>query len=102
MKTRVIDAGITQDQGKTTAPSIRTDSDEIVPREKNLALITLGSMHQFCELPDDVVLAVESSIRSAQAAVSTLLILTRNAPAVYKGELDPRVLYKAFMALHDV
>jgi oleate hydratase len=57
---------------------------------------------QFCELPDDVVFTVEYSIRSAQTAVYSLLGLNRRPPAVYKGEHDPRVLLKAFMALHEV
>jgi myosin-crossreactive antigen len=52
-------------------------------------------------LPDDVVFTVEYSIRSAQAAVYALLGLKREPPAVYMGKFDPRVLYKAFMALHD-
>ena len=56
---------------------------------------------QFCELPDDVVFTVEYSIRSAQTAVYALLGLDRAPPAVYKGAFDPRVLYKAFTALHD-
>ncbi len=62
----------------------------------------LGFMGQFCELPDDVVFTVEYSIRSAQAAVAELLDLKRRAPPVYKGALDPRVVYRAFMALHDL
>jgi oleate hydratase len=44
---------------------------------------------------------VEYSIRSAQTAVYALLGLKREPPAVYRGEFDPRVLYKAFIALHD-
>jgi oleate hydratase len=57
---------------------------------------------QFCELPDDVVFTVEYSIRSAQTAVYALLGLNLEPPAVYKGVHDPRVLYKAFTALHDI
>ena len=55
-----------------------------------------------CELPDDVVFTVEYSIRSAQTAVYDLLGLNRKPPAVYKGQYDPRVLYKAFTTLHDM
>ncbi|MBC7433741.1 MAG: oleate hydratase [Rubritepida sp.] len=62
----------------------------------------LGLMGQFCELPDDVVFTVEYSIRSAQAAVYAALGLNRAPPAVYKGAFDPRVLYRAFLALHDI
>ncbi len=63
---------------------------------KNLAFIG-----QFCELADDFVFTVEYSIRSAQTAVYSLLSLGRTPPAVYKGQYDPRVLLKAFLALHD-
>ena len=62
----------------------------------------LAFIGQFCELPEDVVFTVEYSIRSAQTAVYALLGLEREPPAVYQGEFDPRVLYKAFMALHDL
>ncbi len=73
------------------------DRPQIVPKgSQNLAFIG-----QFCELPDDVVFTVEYSIRSAQAGVNALLGLSKEPPAVYKGEFDPRVLYKAFRALHD-
>ena len=55
---------------------------------------------QFCELPDDV--TVEYSIRSAQAAVYALLGLKLEPPAVYKGQYDPRVLFRAFTTLHGI
>ncbi len=75
----------------------RGDRPQVVPeRSKNLAF--LG---QFCELPDDVVFTVEYSVRSAQTAVYRLLGLDRKPPPVYKGNYDPRVLLKAFLALHD-
>jgi oleate hydratase len=74
------------------------DRPQITPKGwKNLAFIG-----QFCELPDDVVFTVEYSIRSAQTAVRTLLGLNREPPAVYKGQFNPRVLFAAFMALHDL
>jgi len=69
----------------------------VPPGSKNLAF-----MGQFCELPDDVVFTVEYSIRSAQSAVYTLLGLNLAPPSVYKGFFDPRVLFKAFVALHDL
>ena len=72
------------------------DRPEVVPdHSMNLAFIG-----QFCELPDDVVFTVEYSIRSAQTAVYSLLGLERTPPPVYKGQHDPRVLLKAFLALH--
>jgi oleate hydratase len=74
------------------------DRPAVVPDgTRNLALIG-----QFCELSDDVVFTVEYSIRSAQTAVYALLGLNREPPAVYKGKYDPRVLLKAFKALHDI
>ncbi|WNJ93532.1 oleate hydratase [Bosea sp. 685] len=74
------------------------DRPQVVPDGyDNLAL-----MGQFCELPDDVVFTVEYSIRSAQTGVYALLGLKREPPPVYKGSFDPRVLYRAFRALHDV
>ncbi len=73
------------------------DRPQVRPiHSKNLAFVG-----QFCELPDDVVFTVEYSIRSAQTAVYSLLGLTRTPPPVYKGEYDPRVLLKAFLALHN-
>lgn len=62
----------------------------------------LGFVGQFVELPDDVVFTVEYSVRSAQAAVSTLLDLDTKPAPVYKGQFDPRVLLKAFVTLHDL
>jgi oleate hydratase len=74
------------------------DRPQVVPPgSRNFAF-----MGQFCELPEDVVFTVEYSIRSAQTAVYQLLGLRREPPAVYKGTYDVRVLYKAFMALHDM
>ena len=74
------------------------DRPQVVPPgSRNLAFIG-----QFCELPDDVVFTVEYSIRSAQTAVQKLLGLTRQPPAVYDGKFDPRVLTRAFLALHDL
>jgi len=74
------------------------DRPAVVPAgTRNLAFIG-----QFCEMPDDVVFTVEYSIRSAQTAVNALLRLDRPPPPIYKGALDPRVLYKAFFALHDL
>jgi len=79
-------------------PRVKGDRPDVVPKgSKNLAFVG-----QFCELPDDVVFTVEYSIRSAQSAVYQMLGLKREPPPVYKGTFDPRVLYKTFMALHDL
>jgi oleate hydratase len=79
-------------------PRQHGDRPDVVPEgSKNLAFIG-----QYCELPEDVVFTVEYSIRSAQVAVATLLGLKRMPPSVYQGKFDPRVLFKAFVALHDI
>lgn len=72
------------------------DRPQVLP-DHSMNLAFLG---QFCELPDDVVFTVEYSVRSAQTAVYSLLGLKHTPPAVYKGQHDPRVLLKAFLALH--
>jgi oleate hydratase len=72
------------------------------PRVVQEGSTNLAFVGQFCELPDDVVFTVEYSVRSAQEAVYSLLGLKREPPAVYKGTYDPRVLYHAFMTLHDL
>jgi len=74
------------------------DRPQVIPK----GTANLGFMGQFCELPDDVVFTVEYSIRSAQAAVYGLLGLRREPPAVYQGKFDPRVLFRAYKALHDL
>lgn len=79
-------------------PRDRGDRPQIVPKGST----NLAFMGQFCELPDDVVFTVEYSIRSAQTAVQSMLGLERGPPPVYKGAFDPRVLFKAFRALHDL
>jgi oleate hydratase len=74
------------------------DRPQVIPKGyTNLAFIG-----QFCELPDDVVFTVEYSIRSAQQAAYSLLGIHRDPPAVYKGVFNPRVLFKAFLAIHDI
>ena len=79
-------------------PRDRGDRPQVVPRGST----NLAFMGQFCELLDDVAFTVEYSIRSAQTAVQSLLGLKRSPPPVYKGEFDPRVLFKAFRAPHDL
>jgi len=74
------------------------DRPQVIPK----GTTNLGFIGQFCELPEDVVFTVEYSIRSAQAAVYGLLGLKRAPPAVYHGKFDPRVLFKAYGALHDL
>jgi oleate hydratase len=79
-------------------PRQQGDRPQVVPKGSR----NLGFTGQFCELPHDVVFTVEYSVRSAQTAVYELLGLKRQIPAVYQGKFDPRVLFKAFMALHDL
>ncbi len=71
------------------------------PQVKPQGSANLAFVGQFCEMPEDVVFTVEYSIRSAQTAVYSLLGWQRQPPAVYHGLFDPRVLFKAFIALHD-
>jgi oleate hydratase len=74
------------------------DRPQVMPKGyTNLAFIG-----QFCELPDDVVFTVEYSIHSAQQAAYSLLGIHCDPPAVYKGVFNPRVLFKAFLAIHDI
>jgi oleate hydratase len=74
------------------------DRPKVTPEgAKNFAFVG-----QFCELRDDVVFTVEYSVRSAQTAVYSLLGLNRVAPPVFKGNHDPRILLKAFEALHGI
>jgi len=79
-------------------PRGRGDRPAVIP-PKTARLAFVG---QFCELPDDVVFTVEYSIRSAQIGVYALLGLDRAPPSVYHGVFDPRVLFKAAKALHDI
>ena len=73
------------------------DRPQVIPAgTDNLAFVG-----QFCEVADDVVFTVEYSIRTAQIAVYGLLGLDRAPPAVYQGKLDPKVLFQAFLSLHD-
>ena len=74
------------------------DRPEVLPKGwENLAITG-----QFCEQPDDVVFTVEYSVRSAANAAYGLLGIDRKPPSVYKGQYDPRVLYKAFKGLHGI
>jgi oleate hydratase len=71
------------------------DRPDVVPKgSTNLAFVG-----QYCEQPDDVVFTVEYSIRSAQAAVYTLLRLDKKPTPIYKGAHDPRVLFEALETL---
>jgi oleate hydratase len=51
---------------------------------------------------DTVVFLVEYSDRTAQTAVYRLPDLHRELPAVYKRAFDLCVLFKAFVAMHDL
>jgi oleate hydratase len=59
-------------------------------------------MCRFYELPDDVVFTGKCSVRTVQATAVTLLSLKGRLATVYKGTCDPRVLFHAFKALHDL
>ncbi|ULR55464.1 oleate hydratase [Streptomyces deccanensis] len=72
------------------------DRPEVVPEGS----VNLAFIGQFAELPDDVVLTVEYSVRTAWTAVSRLLHLDRRPPTVHKGHHDPHVLAAALEPLH--
>ncbi len=72
------------------------DRPDVVPAgSANLAFIG-----QYAEVPDDVVFTVEYSVRTAQAAVATLLDLPTQPQPVYKGRHDPKVLIDALHTMH--
>jgi oleate hydratase len=72
------------------------DRPAVVPKgSTNLAFVG-----QFAEVPDDVVFTVEYSVRTAWAAVATLLKLDQQPPPVYQGRYDPRVLVHALETMH--
>ena len=56
----------------------------------------------FANCPMTFVFTVEYSIRTAATAVYSLLQLDREPPPVYKGQYDPRVLFRAFKTLHQM
>lgn len=60
----------------------------------------LAFIGQFAEVPEDVVFTVEYSVRTAWAAVATLLKLKKGPPPVYHGQYDPRVLVHALETMH--
>ena len=54
---------------------------------------------QFVEIPEDVVLTVECSVRGAQMAVFKLMGLKKSPNANYKGEYNVEVLTAAMKTL---
>lgn len=76
-------------------PRRRGDRPNVVPDgARNFAFIG-----QYCELPRDCVFTVEYSVRSAQIAVHGLTGLSPEPPPVYRGDLDPRVIWRALRAM---
>ena len=76
-------------------PRRRGDRPRVVPHgSTNLAIIG-----QFCEIADDVVFTVEYSVRSAQIAVYSLLHLDKSVSPIYRGYLDPRVLFDSLRTM---
>ncbi|MGW3126378.1 oleate hydratase [Streptomyces sp. NPDC001123] len=74
----------------------RDDRPAVVPEGS----VNLAFIGQFAEVPDDVVFTVEYSVRTAWTAVSRLLHLDKQPPAVYKGHHDPHVLAAALETMH--
>jgi oleate hydratase len=74
-------------------PRLRTDRPLPIPRSsKNLALIS-----QFVEIPDDVVFAVEYSVRAAQMAVYEFLSIDRQIPPISAHDKSLRVQFEALI-----
>lgn len=82
--------------GSVLLPRARGDRPDVVPPGST----NFGFIGQFAEVPDDVVFTTEYSVRSARTAVATLLKLDEAPPPVFKGYLDPGVLYEAVKALY--
>jgi oleate hydratase len=75
----------------------RTKSDR--PPVRPVGTENFAFIGQFCEIPDDVVFTVEYSVRSAQIAVFSLLGLKKPVSTLYKGQLDPGVLFASARTL---
>ena len=69
--------------------------DVVPPGSTNLAFIG-----QYAEVEEDVVFTVEYSVRTAWAAVATLLKLDKQPPPVFRGRRDAKVLVEALQTLH--
>ena len=69
--------------------------DVIPPGATNFAF-----MGQFVEVPDDCVFTVEYSVRTAQAAVYTLLLPDKKITPVYAGHHDIHILIEAMKAIN--
>lgn len=67
----------------------RADGDRPLPMPKNSK--NLAFVSQFVEIPDDVVLTVEYSIRVAQMAVYGLLGIDREIPPVLHHDQSIKV-----------
>jgi oleate hydratase len=61
--------------------------------------VNLAFLGQFCEQPGDVAFTMEYSVRSARTAVHELTGRGPGALPVYRGYLDPAVLWRNLMAL---
>jgi oleate hydratase len=76
-------------------PRAAGDRPAVVPDgARNFAFVG-----QFCEVPDDTVFTVEYSVRTAQMAVYKLLALNRKVTPMYRGYLQPGVVFRALCAL---
>ncbi len=58
-----------------------------------------GFLGQYVEIKDDVVFTVEYSVRSAMMAVYSLLGINKKVPPVYRGYLNPIIVWRAIKAL---
>ncbi len=72
-------------------PRALGDRPAVVPQGS----VNLGFVGQYAETPDDVVFTVEYSVRTAQAAVYSLMGLDRAPIPMYQGKHDIKVLVNA-------
>ncbi len=73
------------------------DRPQVIPNQaKNFAFVG-----QFSELPKDTVFTVEYSVRTAQEAVYKLLGLNKKPTQIYRGYLNPKILWQDFWTLFE-
>jgi oleate hydratase len=71
------------------------DRPAVVPK----SAVNFAFLGPYCEIADDVVFAVEYSVRSAQTAVFSLLGLDTQVSPIYKSHHDPNVLFNSVKAM---
>ncbi|HEY6439674.1 MAG TPA: oleate hydratase [Acetobacteraceae bacterium] len=76
-------------------PRRRSDRPRVVPE----GATNFGFLGQLAEIPQDVVLTIEYSARTAREAIHRLFRRGPAAPPVYQGQYDPAALFAAVKTL---